>query len=110
MDDHTTKRKQQGNESIRSNDVLYFEQLLPNGPQGSFRVARMAMIRAMEIHTGSRPLVEHTLLDKPTTIAMREIAQGKVWLGKPGGNGKTKEIEADSEGPEEKLGEEQEAE
>ena len=36
------------------------------------------MLRALEIHFGSPPLVEHVSSEKETTIALREIAQGKV--------------------------------
>jgi DNA-directed RNA polymerase omega subunit len=36
------------------------------------------MIRALEIHGGSRPLVSHVSSDKEVTTALREIAQGKI--------------------------------
>ena len=45
---------------------------------GMFCLIRVAMLRAMEIHAGKPPLVDHHHLDKATTIALKEIAQGKV--------------------------------
>ena len=59
-------------------DTLYFERLLSKNNKSVFVLASMAMARAKEIHFGSRPLVEFSALDKETTIALREIAQGKI--------------------------------
>lgn len=50
---------------------------------GIFPLARIAMLRAMEINQGAKPLVEYEISEKSTTIALREIAQGKVAF-KPG--------------------------
>lgn len=47
---------------------------------GVFALARVAMIRALEIHFGSPPLIEHAVSDKETTIALNEIAQGRIGL------------------------------
>jgi len=52
--------------------------MLPNADSNIFCLVRLAMIRALEIHEGSKPLIEVDPLDKPTSIALREIAQGKV--------------------------------
>ena len=43
-----------------------------------FILARIAMLRSTEIYNGSPPLVDHLPLDKSTTIALKEIAVGKV--------------------------------
>ena len=43
-----------------------------------FGLIRIAMLRAMEIHEGKPALVKHHFLDKETTIALKEIAKGKV--------------------------------
>ena len=72
------KQKNQNPELIKPNGDLYLEQLLPATDSRMFQLARMAMIRAVEIHFGSRPLVDHVSTDKEATIALREIAQGKI--------------------------------
>ena len=56
------------------------DQLLPKAGGSVFCLARMAMLRAVEISFGSRPRVEFPALDKETTIALREIDQGKAIL------------------------------
>ena len=43
-----------------------------------FGLTRVAMLRALEIHTGSPPLVTFSPSEKATTIALREIALGKI--------------------------------
>ena len=53
---------------------------MPRSGGSIFRLARMAMIRASEIHFGSVPLVDHQPLDKETTIALREISKGEMLL------------------------------
>lgn len=60
--------------------IISLERLLPHAGGSVFRLARMAMIRASEIHFGSVPLVDHQPLDKETTIALREISQGELSL------------------------------
>ena len=52
--------------------------MLPGAGGNVFCLARIAMIRALQIHEGSKPLIECTADDKVTSIALREIAQGKV--------------------------------
>ena len=47
-----------------------------------FRLVRIAMLRALEIDSGSPPLIEHASSDKSTTIALEEIAQGKILFKK----------------------------
>ncbi|MGE0269450.1 MAG: DNA-directed RNA polymerase subunit omega [Candidatus Omnitrophota bacterium] len=43
-----------------------------------FRLTRMAMVRALELASGSPALVQHTPTRNLTSIALEEIAQGKV--------------------------------
>jgi len=46
-----------------------------------FQLTLVAAVRARQIAGGSDPLVSmHGLRDKPTVIALREIAAGKVGL------------------------------
>lgn len=52
--------------------------MLPATDGSVFRLTRLAMTRAVEIHLGSPALVEHLANEKPTTIALREIAEGKI--------------------------------
>jgi DNA-directed RNA polymerase omega subunit len=59
-------------------ETLSLDRLVPNAEGSVFLLTRMAMLRATEIYNGSRPLVDYELLDKPTTIALREISEGKI--------------------------------
>ena len=52
--------------------------MLPHAGDNIFCLIRMAMVRALDIHEGSKPLVEHDSSDKATSIALNEIAHGKV--------------------------------
>jgi DNA-directed RNA polymerase subunit omega len=45
-----------------------------------FQLTLAAAYRARQIANGSEPLVSQTQKDKPTVIALREIASGKVGL------------------------------
>ncbi|MCA9402241.1 MAG: DNA-directed RNA polymerase subunit omega [Candidatus Omnitrophica bacterium] len=54
------------------------EDLLPRVGLRQYLLIRLAMVRALEIHHGSPPLVPHHSAEKATTIALREIAQGRV--------------------------------
>ena len=56
------------------------DQLVPKVGGGVFGLARVAMLRAIEIHFGSPPLIDHLSTDKETTIALNEIAQGRIGL------------------------------
>ena len=75
-----TKKPDLPTESI--NRSLYFDDLLPDARASVFLLARIAMNRALEINGGSKPLVKFELTDKETSIALREIAEGKVAFGK----------------------------
>jgi DNA-directed RNA polymerase subunit K/omega len=63
-----------------SSESSSLDRLLPHVDGGLFCLVRLAMVRASEIHSGSPALVNcHGLSsDKSTTIAMEEIAQGKI--------------------------------
>jgi len=58
--------------------MLSLDKLVPNAGGSVFLLARIAMLRSIEIYNGSPPLVDHLPLDKSTTIALKEIAVGKV--------------------------------
>lgn len=45
---------------------------------GIFSLVRLAMIRALELASGKPSLINHASSDKVTTIALEEIAQGKI--------------------------------
>ncbi len=45
-----------------------------------FQLTLAAAYRARQVANGSEPLVSNTHRDKPTVVALREIAAGKVGL------------------------------
>ena len=45
-----------------------------------FQLTLVAAYRARQVANGSEPLVGHAQRDKPTVVALREIAAGKVGL------------------------------
>lgn len=45
-----------------------------------FQLTLAAAYRARQVANGSEPLVSHAQKDKPTVVALREIAAGKVGL------------------------------
>ncbi len=70
------------------------EELLPKAGWSIYNLVRMASIRALELADGKPCLLESPPSDKITTIALEEIAQGKIV---------TKEV-ADQNSAEEKKG------
>lgn len=58
--------------------MIFLDQLLPFVGNSVFCLARVAMVRALEINCGKPPLVDFDPLDKATTIALKEISHGKV--------------------------------
>jgi DNA-directed RNA polymerase omega subunit len=54
------------------------EDLLPSSGHSVYRLIRMASNRALEISDGKPQLVKEAASDKATSIALEEIAQGKV--------------------------------
>ena len=61
------------------------ESLLPVSKGSIYLLTRIAMLRALELSTGKPAMVKHTAIEKPTTVALREISQGKIGYnrGKP---------------------------
>jgi DNA-directed RNA polymerase omega subunit len=59
-------------------EVIAMEELLERSDYSIYRLVRMAAKRATEISDGRPSLVGHSLIEKPTTTALREIAAGKV--------------------------------
>lgn len=45
-----------------------------------FQLTLAAAYRARQLSNGAEPLVSHVQRDKPTVLALREIADGKVGL------------------------------
>ena len=54
------------------------EELLPRSGNSVYRLIRMAANRALEISDGRPSLIKSPASDKATTIALEEIALGKV--------------------------------
>lgn len=56
------------------------ERLLPRAGYSVYKLVSMASIRALELSDGKRCLAENTNTEKFTTMALEEIAQGKIEL------------------------------
>jgi DNA-directed RNA polymerase omega subunit len=54
------------------------EDLLPKAGGSIYTLVRMASGRALELAEGKKRLVESEKTDKDTTVALKEIAQGKI--------------------------------
>lgn len=54
------------------------EDLLPKSGYSVYRLVKMAAERALELSDGKPALIETTPLQKVTTIALNEIAAGKL--------------------------------
>ena len=59
-------------------DQQPIEELLPRAGNSVYRLVRMAACRALELADGKPPLIPKPQTDKLTTIALEEIAQGKL--------------------------------
>ncbi|OGX19088.1 MAG: DNA-directed RNA polymerase subunit omega [Omnitrophica WOR_2 bacterium GWC2_45_7] len=57
---------------------LPLEELLPKADGSIYKLVRMATNRALELSEGKPRLIENPSSDKITTIALEEIAQGKI--------------------------------
>ena len=57
---------------------LPLEELLPKADGSIYKLVRMATNRALELSEGKPRLIESPSSDKITTIALEEIAQGKI--------------------------------
>jgi DNA-directed RNA polymerase omega subunit len=58
---------------------LPIEDLLPKAGGSIYRLVRMAANRAVEISEGKPRFIDKPSSDKETTIALEEIAKGKVF-------------------------------
>ena len=77
-------KKKPAEKIIDLQETLSLDKLVPKVGGSIFLLARIAMMRAIEVYDGSRPLVPHLPLDKATTIALKEISAGKVTIKLPG--------------------------
>lgn len=59
---------------------LPIEELLPRANYSIYKLVRMASTRALELSDGSRCLAENITTEKFTTMALEEIAQGKITI------------------------------
>lgn len=57
---------------------LPIEKLLPRANNSVYKLVSMASARALELSDGKRCLIENPSSDKLTTMALEEIAQGKI--------------------------------
>ncbi|OGX26138.1 MAG: DNA-directed RNA polymerase subunit omega [Omnitrophica WOR_2 bacterium RIFCSPHIGHO2_02_FULL_45_21] len=57
---------------------IYLEDLLDKTDSSIYKLVILATKRALEIAAGAPALVEADANTKPTTIALREISEGKV--------------------------------
>ena len=69
---------------------LPIEELLPMAENSIYKLVRMASNRALELADGKPTLLEKISSDKVTTIALEEIARGKVSIKLGSGNGHNK--------------------
>ena len=56
------------------------EDLLPKAEMSIYRLVCMASNRALELSEGKPSLIEKPASDKITTIALEEIAKGKIHI------------------------------
>ena len=56
------------------------EQLLPKTGGSLYGLINMAAVRAAELADGKKPLIEAKRFEKETTVALKEIAYGKISL------------------------------
>ena len=60
---------------------LPIEELLPRANYSIYKLVSMASKRALELSDGKRCLAENIDTEKFTTMALHEIAQGRIWSG-----------------------------
>lgn len=73
------------------------EKLLPKAGMSIYKLVRLAANRAVELSEGKPKMVEASLNEKETTIALEEILQGKVVSKDVANNGAgKKKSESDS--------------
>ena len=79
---------------------LPIEELLPKANHSIYKLVSMAAVRALELSDGRRCLAENINTEKFTTMALEEIAQGKIEI-KGAANGKLPKEKAQKEPQEE---------
>ena len=79
---------------------LPIEKLLPRADYSIYKLVSMASIRALELSEGKKCLIKNPSSEKFTTMALEEIAQGKIGLKEASGIRGTQE-KAPEETPEE---------
>ena len=57
---------------------LPIEELLPRAGYSMYKLVSMAASRALELSDGKKCLAENSTTEKFTTMALEEIAQGKI--------------------------------
>ena len=57
------------------------EDLLPKAGNSIYKLVRLAAHRAIELADGKQKLIDSTLAEKTTTVALEEIKAGKVVIG-----------------------------
>jgi DNA-directed RNA polymerase omega subunit len=65
-------------------EYVPLEQLLDKSNHSIYKLVILASRRAQELAEGQPKLVDVSSTIKPSTIALYEIAQGKVFIKKPG--------------------------
>ncbi|MBN1869818.1 MAG: DNA-directed RNA polymerase subunit omega [Candidatus Omnitrophica bacterium] len=85
---------------------LPIEELLPQANYSVYKLVSMAAIRSLELSDGRRCLAENINTEKFTTMALHEIAQGKIRI-KEATNGKPLKEAAQEEPKEEALAEQE---
>jgi DNA-directed RNA polymerase omega subunit len=63
-------------------DYVAVEKLLDKSNGSIYKLVILASKRALEIAEGQPKLVEANIATKPSTVALYEIAEGKVWSKK----------------------------
>ena len=70
--------KNENQDTYNTRVAFCSEELLSQSGGSLFSLARIAMLRALELAAGKRPLINNPSSDKVATIAFEEIAQGKI--------------------------------
>jgi len=83
------------------------ENLLPKADYSIYKLVRMAATRALELSDGKKCLVDCPSSDKVTSMALEEIAQGKIVCKEVADQIPAEEVNADED---EKIKEAEEAE
>lgn len=97
INEEDTIVKEPNKEIRKPSNYFCADELLAKSGGSIFRLTRIAMNRALELAAGNPPLISHPSKNL-TTIALQEIAQGRIVYktnGMAKGKKGTKEIKAD---------------